>query len=73
MKKCFLLSSLLAILIQGVAQVKVDNNGNTLFGYSASSTPLSAISVNCIGRQDSKVVIQGTELGVYSRRTGNAH
>lgn len=44
-----------------------------MFGYPTSYTPISPISVNCEGRKDSKVTIQGTEVGLYTKRTGNAH
>lgn len=73
MNKIVLLTFFSAFLTQSFAQVKVANNGNTLFGYPTSNTPLSTISVNCNGNQDSKVSIQGTEIGLYARRTGNAH
>lgn len=73
MKKVILLSILCASVFYGNAQVKIANNGNTLFGYPTSYTPISPISVNCEGRKDSKVTIQGTEVGLYTKRTGNAH
>lgn len=73
MKKFLLFGLCSVVFTQSFAQVKVANNGNTLFGYPTSNTPLSAISVNCTGRQDSKVAIQGTGIGLYAKRAGNAH
>jgi hypothetical protein len=73
MKKILLFGLFSVVLTQSFAQVKVANNGNTLFGYPTSNTPLSTISVNCEGKQDSKVAIQGTEVGLYTRRAGYAH
>ena len=73
MKKILLFGLFSVVFSQGFAQVKVANNGNILFGYPTSNTPVSTISVNCNGRQDSKVAIQGTEVGLYTRRAGYAH
>lgn len=73
MKQIVLLVVFCAFSFQGYAQVKVANNGNTLFGYLNSDTPLSTISVNCDGREGSKVCIQATQVGLYSKREGSAH
>lgn len=73
MKRIVLFGFVTFVISPCFAQVKVANNGNTLFGYPTSNTPLSTISVNCNGKKDTKVAIQGTEVGLYTKREGTAH
>lgn len=56
-----------------LSQLKVANNGNSMFGLSSTETPLSAISVGSIGRADSKLTVLGDNVGIFAYRNGNAY
>lgn len=73
MKKFLFLSVCILFSANAFSQLKVANNGNSMFGLSSSETPLSAISVGSIGRADSKLTVLGDNNGIFAYRNGNAY
>ena len=73
MKKFLFLSVCILFSVNAFSQLKVANNGNSMFGLSSSETPLSAISVGSIGRADSKLTVLGDNNGIFAYRNGNAY
>lgn len=73
MKKFLFLSVCILFSANAFSQLKVANNGNSMFGLSSSETPLSAISVGSIGRADSKLTVLGDNIGIFAYRNGNAY
>lgn len=70
MKKFLFFISLLLLSTNAFSQLKVANNGNAMFGLSSTETPLSAVSVGCIGRTDSKFTVLGDNVGIFAYRNG---
>lgn len=70
MKKFLFFISLLLLSTNAFSQLKIANNGNAMFGLSSSETPLSAVSVGCIGRADSKFTVLGDNIGIFAYRNG---
>lgn len=73
MKKFLFLSVCILFSANAFSQLKVANNGNSMFGLSSTETPLSAISVGSIGRADSKLTVLGDNVGIFAYRNGNAY
>jgi hypothetical protein len=73
MKKTILLFCFAMVVASGHAQLQVYSNGNTSFGPFSSNMALSPISIGFDGRADSKISVQGQEIGIYSYRDGSAH
>lgn len=73
MKRVLFFINLLLLSTSAFSQIKVDNNGNSMFGLSSSQAPLSTISVGCIGRTDSKLTVLGDSVGLFAYRDGLSH
>lgn len=70
MKKFLFFINLFLLSTNAFSQLRVANNGNSLFGLSSLETPLSTICVGNIGRTDSKLTVLGDNIGIFAYRNG---
>lgn len=70
MKKFLFFINLFLLSTNAFSQLRVANNGNSMFGLSSSETPLSTICVGNIGRTDSKLTVLGDDIGIFAYRNG---